>query len=400
MKKIKLGLFAKIVIAILLGALLGEILPMAGVRVLKTFNVFFAGLLKFIVPLLVIGLVTPAIADVGKGAGKMLLAVMAISYFSTVCAGFFGYAAGSFAFPHYLAKGLVGAGAEAAEIQPFFTIKILPICDVLTALALSFMTGIGIVFTGSKWLRGAVDDFAEIVHRSAQPFRSGEAYYPQGDNSVPAGLHPDDDQRNDRQRQGRSDGGSALQGDRYGDDPHDHIPCLHVRGRRSDRRQKSVPVHLEHASGVFHRLFDLLVGRIHPGYAGIDLEDGGVEGYRRVRNPALRQRAHGRKRHQTLRQRDGDRLDGGSPGRRGAVRALHLHARHCGGGRSRGDRRSADGIARVGGFRPGILAGAVVAADDVLSRHRRLRPCGQRYWRRRDRASHRPVLRRRAQGLK
>ena len=163
MKKIKLGLFAKIVIAILLGALLGEILPMAGVRVLKTFNVFFAGLLKFIVPLLVIGLVTPAIADVGKGAGKMLLAVMAISYFSTVCAGFFGYAAGSFAFPHYLAKGLVGAGAEAAEIQPFFTIKILPICDVLTALALSFMTGIGIVFTGSKWLRGAVDDFGEVV---------------------------------------------------------------------------------------------------------------------------------------------------------------------------------------------------------------------------------------------
>ena len=163
MKKIKLGLFAKIVIAILLGALLGEILPMAGVRVLKTFNVFFAGLLKFIVPLLVIGLVTPAIADVGKGAGKMLLAVMAISYFSTVCAGFFGYAAGSFTFPHYLAKGLVGAGAEAAEIQPFFTIKILPICDVLTALALSFMTGIGIVFTESKWLRGAVDDFGEVV---------------------------------------------------------------------------------------------------------------------------------------------------------------------------------------------------------------------------------------------
>ena len=57
-----LGLFSRILIAIALGAALGFVLPDVGVRILKTFNVFFAQILKFIVPLLILGLVTPAIA--------------------------------------------------------------------------------------------------------------------------------------------------------------------------------------------------------------------------------------------------------------------------------------------------------------------------------------------------
>ena len=66
----KPSLFVKILVAIFAGILLGCLLPDAGVRILKTFNVFFAQLLKFMVPLLIIGLVTPAIADMGRGAGK------------------------------------------------------------------------------------------------------------------------------------------------------------------------------------------------------------------------------------------------------------------------------------------------------------------------------------------
>ena len=75
LKKIKLGLFPKVVIAIALGALLGLFLPDVFIRIFKTFNLLFAQLLKFSVPLLVLGLVTPAVANLGKGAGKMLLFV-------------------------------------------------------------------------------------------------------------------------------------------------------------------------------------------------------------------------------------------------------------------------------------------------------------------------------------
>ena len=58
MKKIKIGLFVRVLIAIALGALLGLIAPEVLVRIFKTFNSLFAQLLKFIVPLLVLGLVT------------------------------------------------------------------------------------------------------------------------------------------------------------------------------------------------------------------------------------------------------------------------------------------------------------------------------------------------------
>ena len=164
MKKIKIGLFVKVLIAITCGALLGLVAPDSLVRVLKTFNVLFAHLLKFIIPLLILGLVTPAIANVGKEAGKMLLIVIAIAYLSTICSGFFAHVCASNAFPLYLNAGELSSDAVSAkEFQPYLDIKIPPVCDILTALLLSFMIGIGIIVTGSSPLKKAFDDFGNIV---------------------------------------------------------------------------------------------------------------------------------------------------------------------------------------------------------------------------------------------
>ena len=164
MKKIKIGLFVKVLIAITCGALLGLVAPDSLVRILKTFNVLFAQLLKFIIPLLILGLVTPAIANVGKEAGKMLLIVIAIAYLSTICSGFFAHVCASNAFPLYLNAGELSSDAVSAkEFQPYLDIKIPPVCDILTALLLSFMIGIGIIVTGSSPLKKAFDDFGNIV---------------------------------------------------------------------------------------------------------------------------------------------------------------------------------------------------------------------------------------------
>lgn len=164
MKKIRLGLFVKVLIAITLGALLGLVAPEVLVRIFKTFNVLFSQLLKFIIPLLVLGLVTPAIANVGRGAGKMLLVVMGIAYLSTICSGFFAHLCASNAFPHYLQAGELSADAVSAkEFLPYFDLKIPPICDIMTALVLSFMVGVGIIFTDSKALKKGFDEFGSII---------------------------------------------------------------------------------------------------------------------------------------------------------------------------------------------------------------------------------------------
>lgn len=162
--KIKLGLFVKVLIAICLGALLGLIAPDVLVRIFKTFNVLFAQFLKFMIPLLVLGLVTPAIANMGRSAGKMLLIVIAIAYLSTICSGFFAHICASNAFPHYLKAGELGQEAVSAkEFLPYFDIKIPPLCDIMTALVLSFMVGICIIFTNAEVLKKGCDEFGAIV---------------------------------------------------------------------------------------------------------------------------------------------------------------------------------------------------------------------------------------------
>ena len=164
MKKFKPGLFVKVLIAIAGGALLGRFAPDVIIRILKTFNVLFAQLLKFMIPLLVLGLVTPAIANVGQRAGKMLLVVIGIAYLSTICSGFFAHVCSSNVFPFYLNAGELSADAVSArEFQPYFDLKIPPVCDILTALLLSFMFGIGIIATGSSPLKKGFDDFGAIV---------------------------------------------------------------------------------------------------------------------------------------------------------------------------------------------------------------------------------------------
>ena len=66
MKRVRFGLLPRIIVAIILGVLLGNVLTMPWVRVFVTFNALFSQLLGFLVPLIIIGLVTPAIADTGS----------------------------------------------------------------------------------------------------------------------------------------------------------------------------------------------------------------------------------------------------------------------------------------------------------------------------------------------
>ena len=86
-KKIRIGLLPRVIIAILLGLFLGYYLPDPAVRAFLTFNSIFSQFLGFMIPLIIIGLVTPAIAGIGKGAGKLLLATVAIAYVDTIVAG-------------------------------------------------------------------------------------------------------------------------------------------------------------------------------------------------------------------------------------------------------------------------------------------------------------------------
>ena len=102
MKKNSFGLLPKVAIAIILGILCGLFFPNWAVRIFTTFNGLFSNFLGFIIPLLILGLVAPGIAELGKGAGRLLLITVALAYGFTLFSGFFTYFSCDLIYPALL----------------------------------------------------------------------------------------------------------------------------------------------------------------------------------------------------------------------------------------------------------------------------------------------------------
>ena len=169
MKRVKLPLVVKVLIAIALGVAMGQIVPGALVRGTNTFTALFDQLLKFFIPLIIVGLVTSAIAEVGRGAGKMLLWTVALAYGFTVLSGLFAYLFSAELFPKMLASSSLEALEDAGkEFAPYFTIAIPPLMDVMTALVLAFVLGLGIAFTGASRLQKGFDELKGIIVMSIE----------------------------------------------------------------------------------------------------------------------------------------------------------------------------------------------------------------------------------------
>ena len=163
MKKVKIGLLGKILIAIALGIGLGLVVPGWMVRIFLTFNGIFSQFLGFAIPLIIVGLVTPAISDIGKTAGKMLLVTVAIAYGSTIFAGLVSYLTGAALFPGMIDQSAMQHVETAAELNPYFSVTIPPLMNVMTALVLAFTLGLGLASLGKTTLNDAMHDFEKII---------------------------------------------------------------------------------------------------------------------------------------------------------------------------------------------------------------------------------------------
>jgi len=157
MKKFKIGLLPRILIAIVLGIIIGQVFPLGLVRIFETFNAIFSQFLGFCIPLIIVGLVTIAIADIGRGAGKMLLVTVLLAYGCTLLAGF------PF-FPPLITSGVpLEEISEAQGVEPYFSVKIPPLMDVMTSLVLAFVLGLGAATLKTDYLKNVARDFQQII---------------------------------------------------------------------------------------------------------------------------------------------------------------------------------------------------------------------------------------------
>ena len=163
--KVKFGLLPRIVLAITIGVLLGGYVPGVVVRAFNTFSGLFDQFIRFMVPLIIIGLVVPAIADTGRKAGKMLLVTVALAYVSTLVAGLFSYGVSVNVFPSLVERGSATAvNAAGAEFPAFVKVAIPAMVDVMSALVFAFIMGLGIVFSESTVLKSAADEMRRIIN--------------------------------------------------------------------------------------------------------------------------------------------------------------------------------------------------------------------------------------------
>lgn len=129
MKKKKLGLLPKILIAIILGIVIGSLSPEWLVASLATFSGLFGNFLGFAIPLIIIGFIAPGIGELGKGAGRLLGVTTGLAYISTVLAGLLAFVAATLLYPHVLeVGGLINSytNPEEALLEPFSRWRCLP----------------------------------------------------------------------------------------------------------------------------------------------------------------------------------------------------------------------------------------------------------------------------------
>ncbi len=176
MEKKKLGLVPKLIIAIILGILIGQFLPEGFCRVIVTASGLFSTFLKFIIPLMIVAYVTMGIADLSQGAGRLLIITVCLAYGSTLIAGSCSYLVAESLFPSFMSPEAMEQIAATADnsLSSYFSIQLQPLLDTLSAVALAFVLGLCLsnmrgreignsLYNGMKDFSGIIDKVLHTV---------------------------------------------------------------------------------------------------------------------------------------------------------------------------------------------------------------------------------------------
>lgn len=168
MKYVKsIGLLPRILLAIAAGIGLGYISPLWLTRLCVTFKVVMGQFLGFLIPLIILGFVTPAITDIGRRrVGRLLLLTIALAYGFTLLAGFISFGTGDEIFPHLIKSGAgadMTAIAEMEQATPYFEFTLPALMPVFTALVSALTAGVTLTFIKGDTLRRGFTELREVI---------------------------------------------------------------------------------------------------------------------------------------------------------------------------------------------------------------------------------------------
>ena len=170
MKKFHFPIIAHVFVAMFAGVVTGLFMPSWYVRIFVTFNEFFGQFIGFLVPLIILALVTAAIANTERNAGKMLTGTLVVVFLSTILSGLFAFGIGDWLLPYFV-KEDVGVALEpqmGGRFASYFFIQLPPALDVMSALVLALMLGLGIRASSATGLKKAISELQDVVMLSIE----------------------------------------------------------------------------------------------------------------------------------------------------------------------------------------------------------------------------------------
>jgi Na+/H+-dicarboxylate symporter len=152
---------ARLLIAIVVGILLGLVLPESVMTVVVTLKYIMGQLITFCVPLIIIGFIAPSITKLGGNATRILGVAIVIAYASSVLAALLSMTAGYTIIPHLNIVSEVEGLRDLPEVA--FELSIPQIMSVMSALVFSVLLGLAAVWTRAKTITAVLQEFQNIV---------------------------------------------------------------------------------------------------------------------------------------------------------------------------------------------------------------------------------------------
>ena len=156
-----LSLIIKLLAGLVIGALLGFVVNESIMDVVVSVRHILGQIIFFLVPLVIVGFITPAIVRLGSNASKILVAAVALAYASSLGAALFSMISGYVVIPHLS----IATEAESLRKLPemVFRLDIPPLFSVMSALITALFLGLGIAWTRAKTLTALFDEFEKVI---------------------------------------------------------------------------------------------------------------------------------------------------------------------------------------------------------------------------------------------
>lgn len=154
-------LILKLILGVVIGIVLGVSVNETWIQVILTIKQILSQVIFYMVPLIIVGFITPSIAGLKENANKMLFTALAIAYLSSVGAALMSMFAGYAIIPSLN----IVTETEGLRALPdlLFHLEIPALFPVMTALFTAIVMGLAIIWTKAEKIEALFIEFNKML---------------------------------------------------------------------------------------------------------------------------------------------------------------------------------------------------------------------------------------------